>query len=299
MRCPPRTRFRGFTLIELLVVIAIIAILIALLLPAVQQAREAARRSTCKNNLKQIGLALHNYHENFGSFPPGYVSSSAPKNNSSWCRSGGVQRAPWTVLILPQLDQSVMYDRFIFEQTFQETSNQPSPAVLAITEELPVYSCPSETKPNPLYPSYLGVQGGGASVECQNTGCTASNIRAFWSNGVLYSSSTTQFRDIVDGVTNVFLVGETRYASAPWSSSTKQDSCAFTRCLVGTFEQINLHDTSTRGQAATRGMSSYHTGGCHATLGDGSVRFISENMNLAAYRSLGIRNDSLPLGGLQ
>jgi prepilin-type N-terminal cleavage/methylation domain-containing protein len=306
MRESHSRRARGFTLIELLVVIAIIAILIALLLPAVQQAREAARRSTCKNNLKQIGIALHNYHEQSGSFPPGYVSNRAPTSNSNWCqqhRTGapdGGQFAPWHVLILPQIDQAPLHDRFDFETVFQTTGNQPTAAVLAVTERLEVYNCPSETKTNPLWPSYLGVQGGGTgtSVECQNTGCDPGNIRAFWSNGALYSASNTKFADLLDGVSNVFLVGETRYASAPWSSSTKQDSCAFTRCLVGTWEQINLHDSQTRGQVATRGFSSFHVGGCHALLGDGSVHFISENIDLRTYQTLGIRNDKSPVGGL-
>src|SRR5688500_3324630 len=105
-------RRRGFTLIELLVVIAIIAILIALLLPAVQQAREAARRSTCKNNLKQIGLALHNYHESFNTFPQakvlraGYFYTGCP----GWINGSGFS---WRVMILPQMDQAPLYEQSV------------------------------------------------------------------------------------------------------------------------------------------------------------------------------------------
>jgi len=303
MRFASRRRRRGFTLIELLVVIAIIAILIALLLPAVQQAREAARRSTCKNNLKQIGIALHNYHETSQAFPPGYVSSRPGASNSSWCRNnagrGSGQFAPWTVLILPQMDNAPYHEQFDFESPFQAVSNQPVPAVENLTEEVAFYSCPSDSKSNPLWPSYLGVQGGGDSVECQNTSCNSSNIRAFWSNGPLYASSHVSFAGMIDGASNVFLVGETRYASAPWTSSAKQDGCAFTRCLVGTFEPINLHPNGDRGQPATRGFSSFHAGGCHALMGDGRVEFVNENMDLAAYQSLGIRGDGLPTGGLE
>jgi len=94
-------------LIELLVVIAIIAVLIALLLPAVQQAREAARRSTCKNKMKQIGLAMHNYHDTHRAFPPGVVS-----NKGGTCPTGGVGGAPWTVMILPFIDQAPRYKDF-------------------------------------------------------------------------------------------------------------------------------------------------------------------------------------------
>ncbi|MBI1313710.1 DUF1559 domain-containing protein [bacterium] len=294
----------GFTLIELLVVIAIIAILVALLLPAVQQAREAARRSQCKNNLKQIGLALHNYAETAGRLPPGYVSNRpAPENpNSSWCRNNGGgnsgQFAPWMVLILPYIDQDQLYVKFDFNSRFQDTSNLPFPAVTALAMPLDVYSCPSEIKSDPLWPSYLGVQGGGAGIECQNTGCTPSIARAWWSTGCLYAGSSVRFAKITDGTSNVFLVGETRYASAPWVASAKQDSCAFTRNLVGTYEQINLYDTSSRGQIATRGLSSFHFGGAHVLLADGAIRFLSENMDLSTYQTMGVRNDGLPTGTL-
>ena len=107
----PRQSRRGFTLIELLVVIAIIAILVALLLPAVQQAREAARRSSCKNQLKQLGLALQNYHDTHTVFPigAGLAGTSA---------TGSARRAPWTVLILPFLEENAVYDEFNFSETF-------------------------------------------------------------------------------------------------------------------------------------------------------------------------------------
>ncbi|MCA9089676.1 MAG: DUF1559 domain-containing protein [Planctomycetaceae bacterium] len=117
---PHRSSLRpGFTLIELLVVIAIIAILIALLLPAVQQAREAARRSQCKNNLKQLGLALHNYHDTFNTFPPGGVSALANSNcNPTGGSEPANQGAPWTVLVLPYVDEAPRYNSFNFDTYF-------------------------------------------------------------------------------------------------------------------------------------------------------------------------------------
>jgi len=300
-------RRRGFTLIELLVVIAIIAILIALLLPAVQAAREAARRSSCKNNLKQIGVALHNYHDTFSTLPPGYVSENPVQpGSSSWCRNdrpevwpSNGQGAPWTVLILPQLEQSNHYRRFDFNSRFQAQSNQLLPAVEALVEPLDVYSCPSDLgqSRNELWPSYLGVQGGGTSPGCQNTGCNSSNIRAFFDNGTLMGGKGLRFADMRDGTSNIFMVAETRYASAAWASSAKQDGCAFTRCLVGAMEQINLHPEGTRGQPQTRGFSSFHPGGCHVLMGDGSSHFLSENMDLTTYQTLAIANDGLPVGG--
>ncbi|MFG0295400.1 MAG: DUF1559 domain-containing protein, partial [Maioricimonas sp. JB045] len=106
------SRRRGFTLIELLVVIAIIAILVALLLPAVQQAREAARRSQCKNNLKQIGLALHNYHDTHGSFPPGYIARYVSATDPASAETG--PGFAWGTMILPFLDQSPTYNQLNF-----------------------------------------------------------------------------------------------------------------------------------------------------------------------------------------
>lgn len=296
----PTSQRRGFTLIELLVVIAIIAILIALLLPAVQQAREAARRSTCKNNLKQIGVALHNYHETFGLFPSGYVSTVPGSTiSSTWCRSnlrGLGQYAPWTVMILPQLEQQAMYNQMDFNVPFQEASNQMTTPNSNVIVPMSVYSCPSDIK-EPLWASYHGVMGGGTSPDCVNTGCDPSNVRASYATGCLYSGSSIRFRDIKDGTTNVFLVGETRYASAAWGASAKQDSCSFARNLAGAQEQINLHPTGTRGQVATRGFSSYHIGGCHMLMADGSAHFLSETMHLSTYQQLGRRNDELPVGG--
>ena len=115
---------RGFTLIELLVTMALIAILIALLLPAVQQAREAARRSVCKNNMKQLALALHNYEGTFSVLPPGYVSPH-DANGANWCTSGPTNNgAPWSVLILPFIEERNRYhSRSISVQRIQELSH--------------------------------------------------------------------------------------------------------------------------------------------------------------------------------
>ena len=131
---------RGFTLIELLVVIAIIAILIALLLPAVQQAREAARRSQCKNNLKQIGTALHNYHETFRIFPPGVI-------NSAWSGSGGGTTTgsnglSWATMILPYADQAPLYKKFITTQHWLVGNTNE------VAEILTVFRCPSDVSPD-------------------------------------------------------------------------------------------------------------------------------------------------------
>ncbi len=294
----PRSRPRGFTLIELLVVIAIIAILIALLLPAVQQAREAARRTSCKTKLKNIGLALHNYHETHRLFPPGFISNNPGRpNNTSWCRSGGVQGAPWTVMILPNIDQTSQYKLFNYNVPFQATSNQMTAPNDALLVPMDIYQCPSDIdfSQNPTRNSYFGVQGGGASPDCGNSGCSAANQRASYVTGILYAGSNIKMKDVTDGTSNVFMVGETRYGGAAWGASAKQDSCSYPRNLAGAQDQINLFPN--KGVHDTRGFSSYHVGGCHFAMADGSVHFLSENMDINAYRQMGRRDDGLPLGG--
>lgn len=288
----------GFTLVELLVVIAIIGVLIALLLPAVQAAREAARRISCSNNLKQIGLAMHNHHDVNKKFPPGFRSNNpGVPNNSSWCRSGGVQGAPWTVLILPFAEQEHYYDMFDFTVPFQANNNQMTAPNDALIQELEMYRCPSDARDNRLFSSYFGVQGGGSAPDCANTGCTPSNVRGSYVSGMLYAGSQTRMADVTDGTTNVFLVGESRYGNAVWGASAKQDGCSYPRNLAGAQDQINLYPD--QGVHDTRGFSSFHPTGAQFCFVDGSVHFISETIDLAAYRQLGRRDDGLPVGGYQ
>src|SRR5579872_386881 len=143
-------RRTGFTLIELLVVIAVIAVLIGLLLPAVQQAREAARRTQCKNNLKQIGLALLNYESSFRIFPPGYIAGSA-------FIDGQTDTAPgwsWGAMILPQLDQEPLQSTINFSLPVQAAANAP-----AIQVSLPAFVCPSDQLAGPTFPIGDGLGG--------------------------------------------------------------------------------------------------------------------------------------------
>ncbi len=300
-----RRRSSGFTLVELLVVIAIIGILVALLLPAIQAAREAARRSRCQNNLRQIGVGLHNYHDTHGVFPPGYVAGRIPDTSSSWCNAPGPgnptdsngQFAPWTVLVLPFLEQESLYHEFDFDVRFVGNNIQMMAPNSNVVVPLSVYQCPSDVdlSMDPLLPSYLGVQGGGTSPDCQNTGCTPANPRAFYISGMLFAGSRMGLRDALDGSSNVFLVAESRYAGAAWAASGKQDTCAYTRILTGAQDQINLHGG--RGVHSTRGFSSYHPGGCHVLMGDASVHFLAETIDLTTYQQLAQRRSGLPLGG--
>tara|TARA_R110002095_G_C4228622_1_gene237788 strand:+ start:709 stop:1671 length:963 start_codon:yes stop_codon:yes gene_type:complete len=306
---------RGFTLIELLVVIAIIAILIALLLPAVQQAREAARRSQCKNNLKQIGLALHNYNSTHSVFSPGAVAVTALPP-TDWClkTSGGYSDfAPWTVLILPYLEQAALYDDFNFSERFSAMFNRSvyhgsATNHAASLQRLSAYECPSDpmaTAENHLS-NYRGIQGGGLNHDCGVT------TYRFYRNGILYVNSSIRFRDITDGTSNVFLCGESIYNPIPatgtsgqsigWAStvSTRNDG-RLPGNLAATRDGINSWsgnpETDNTQIIMSHTLSSRHVGGCHFLMADGSVHFLSENMDIITYRSLGIRNDGLPVGG--
>lgn len=285
---------RGFTLIELLVVIAIIAILIALLLPAVQQAREAARRTQCKSNLKQIGIALHNYHDVSNCFPPFFIH-----------RTGNISRiadpdkgANWLVFLLPYVDQAPLYNEWNFNIPANQNDGR--------SQNLKIYKCPSDPQSDAQPCSYAG--GGwargnyGMNVSpCahgvgQNTGSDG---------GVGGANSVVRFRDITDGTSNTIAVDELRAGlnehdlrgswampglgsgtaamyndgSAPNSKEPQSDdmeNCAIAG-LLGV-PPMGCFDNNSTGQMTSR---SVHTGGLQSLLADGSVRFISENIDFS------------------
>ncbi|MBI1345835.1 DUF1559 domain-containing protein [bacterium] len=276
----------AFTLIELLVVIAIISLLIALLLPAVQQAREAARRTQCRNNLKQIGLALHNYHDQHNTFPPGEVFSSAvPLDLSAWS---------WSVMILPYVDQSPLYNQLQPNSPGPFSAALVNPTSLALLRtSLAVYQCPSDTgspvnSDRPLLPpSHVTV---GKSNYVGSHGVT----RGTPGDGIFDHNSRRGLRDVTDGTSQTLLVGERSAAdtglsrASVWAGITNPGSTC-TATDDGPFVILgNATYRMQSGQPLEPGLitpcpmvtfSSLHDGGAHFLLCDGSVRFISENID--------------------
>lgn len=294
------TQKRGFTLIELLVVIAIIAILISLLLPAVQQAREAARRSSCKNNLKQIGLALHNYNDTFRTFPPGGITVGTCCGTKS-----GIN---WAIAILPYLDQAPLY------QKYDASAFNEDPVNAAVREQnMVVYNCPSDTNAGTLL---LPESGPGSTVQYRLGSYRAvsgktdtsgwmdnadgSALPSSW-RGVLHSIgvngfSVEKFSTITDGTTNTIMLAEYHTKTRPrrgsfWAYTyTSYSQSSFTaqrRTLIPDYDRCVAIGGTGGSNACKRGWGSLHVGGMQVLLADGSSRFISENIDLTLFQGLG------------
>lgn len=336
----------GFTLIELLVVIAIIAVLVALLLPAVQQARESARRSQCKNNLKQFGVAMNAFEENYGNFPPGQYDDDA--------RGLG-----WGTYLLPYLDQQAIYDKYMEQDIllipkggvphihpssnvsfnvdqynpqvsingfFQGAGPAGAPAaangnVLPISQVvLPGFVCPSDVLPD------KDNNGSGKSNYCGNAGAVLASanwtgcatVKGSAQNGILlYDNDNTntwvvKIRDITDGASNTIAIGEvsetqnvtksvTTYSGYPtWAGGNADGAC---NSWLGGANHTRLasrdfYINRRTGNESNACFGSMHVGGAQFLYADGSVRFLTENIDVLLYEYMGGRNEGEAVGDL-
>ncbi len=305
-----RTHTHGFTLIELLVVIAIIAVLIALLLPAVQQAREAARRTQCKNNLKQIGIALHNYHDTSITLPPGWISTNR------WGAG---------TMILPYVDQAPLYNAIGSTAGAGSTVGfgavmNSFPATNTLLQTImPAFRCPSDNG-TAMVTFPLNGSAAGTTVSFSRSNYvgvvgnqpTAAVPNATNSNGAFFQNSRRNFRDFTDGLSNTFLYGERRSpgtvngqftgGDAIWAGVNDEASVQGIAIHIGDcWPGNNLNSRSASAPTATSNVpysqfGSLHVGGGHFLMGDGAVRFISENINNNTYQYLSAVNDGQVLG---
>jgi prepilin-type N-terminal cleavage/methylation domain-containing protein/prepilin-type processing-associated H-X9-DG protein len=318
-----RGSLAGFTLIELLVVIAIIAILIALLLPAVQQAREAARRSQCKNNLKQIGLALHNYHDTFTTLPPSLLRTDNMRGSCTWQTNPGYG---WHVYILPYIDQATVYNalKFTYLDACYNGSvdgdNAFGTGQHVRNRIIPAFLCPSDpTSPT----AYGGTWAGSNYWEFLGNASASNGVSGAGANakivGVL-NDMGARMSDVLDGTTNTLMVGEVyrgtpfvEFARSPPSNRTNQRGgqwiCGGNYGGIGTnippnyseghvlpsptpsaadpnahYDQLAWANAYNLGATDRRSSgSSKHTGGMNVLMADGSTHFVSDSVDINVY----------------
>lgn len=254
---------RAFTLVELLVVIAIIGILIALLLPAVQAAREAARRMSCSNNLRQIGIGLHHYHDAHGCFPPGGIERRDAMNPKG-------RQIAWSAFLLPFVEQKAIYDTIDFGKAFDSAANAPAAAMV-----IPLYLCPSVPRASDL------VQGRGA---CDYGGIYGERITGPNAppKGVMLYDRAIRIRDITDGTSTTLAVSEdSGWQDGQWINALNVFDQAYPINQAPAFEND---------------IRSKHPGGANGLFCDGSVRFLKETVPLPTLAAICTREGNEVVG---
>jgi prepilin-type N-terminal cleavage/methylation domain-containing protein len=287
---------RAFTLVELLVVIAIIGVLVALLLPAVQAAREAARRAQCSNNLRQIGIGLHNYHDTYQTFPFG------------WSNRG----QGWSACLLPFIEQAPLWNTLQWaESNNWDSANTPNQR--ACETVIKTYRCPSAAIPehvnNQSIPGrvpacYRGVASSTADSDDPSTSASGRCLEANDLEGIFFGDSRINFKDITDGTSNTFMVGECYWDKFtqdgnqmdfwyigspqvdPWPNATE-----FSEFVGSTGVPLNARTmAATSGYQKELSFASFHPAGTLFSMSDASVRYVTYSMDGVTYKATGSRN---------
>jgi prepilin-type N-terminal cleavage/methylation domain-containing protein len=316
-----RAGFHGFTLVELLVVIAIIATLLGLLLPAVQGAREATRRTQCLNNLKQIGLALHNFHEAHQRLPPAFATTQTPGNVNwrSLPQTPGFFEPGWSlfVSILPFIEEDGLFEQLNLSLPIMDPANAVARTQAALVS---LYVCPSDTAPKLVDVRDFGPSSSAVALSGDGTVITQAPVSSYAGligtndhenngafDGVFFRNSRVRLGQITDGTTKTICIGErmSRMAEASWLGSitgsevvhadgwwqslgypTRSQNYRPANC------HVTCHIRSSGPNLPTNSPSGFfspHTNGCNFLNADTSVRLISDTVDLATFRALATR----------
>jgi type II secretory pathway pseudopilin PulG len=338
----------GLTVVEVVVTILILLVLAALLLPAGRRSREASSRSRCKNNLKQIGLSLMNYHDVHKTFPPGWIAAGTSAKSSGF---------GWGLQILPHMDQASLFEQF---DRHERLADKASGNFKLIATTLPTYRCPSDSGADAVTSqwgamlgttNYVGNFGVGIpSTYSKLADSEGKPVDSKYLQGIFGPNSNIKVKDVKDGMSNVVLAGERRLVETGVEWPLGKEDGPFNSYWAGipninTVNPLSIVATATGGQIepngqgdllpetgnvtavtspegrqslpyfainknprlgvtlsgdnqdmVTAGFSSWHTGGCQMVLGDGTVRFISENIDATIYTNLMRRSDGATLG---
>lgn len=288
---------RAFTLVELLVVIAIIGVLVALLLPAVQAAREAARRTQCSNNLKQIGIGLHNYHDTLLTFPFG------------WCDRGQA----WSACILPYIEQRPLWETLEWAEAnnwdIANTPNQRACETIIKTYRCPTAAIPQHVNnqgiPKRVPACYRGVASSTADSDDPGTSASGRHLELNDLEGIFFGGSRINMKDITDGTANTFMAGECYwdtftqdgnqmdfwYIGSPQVDPWPGSATEYSEFVGSTGVPMNARKiASTSGYVKELSFTSFHPAGVMFCYADGSVRFIPYSIDVPTYKALGSRN---------
>lgn len=296
-------RRQGFTLVELLVVIAIIGVLVSLLLPAVQMAREAARRMSCSNNMRQVALASHNHHDTMGAFPYAALDKQPNETTSSYY-TGFIQ-------LMPFIEADALarrWDAKLPRNSTVDTDGDGFTNAILQQKKIPTYTCPSMVPPTG---TLGGTENRGPCSYLFSAGTTDATLYAYWSsygmtapplyNGAIIplhnivntpnspNTNPTGMRDIIDGTSNTFLLGETDFAPKGIPSTEYGGIWAYGYigyCYGSTFLPFNNHKNTTTVYGAFR---SQHPNGAQFAMCDGSVRFVAQNIDNVTYQAVSTR----------